>query len=464
MQLIKELVQQKKVIVIGSGQQCDWQIQDFLIDEKHCQLSAMGADKYLIVDLGSQHGTFVNNEKITHKEINELDFISIGAKIFQLKSAYDIGQTEANQPKGDEKVNQANQQQSSSSQSTSDSPKQSTQEQTKSSNTNNKVLSIYCLYASEDEAAAVFLDKHLAALKHSQTLPIQVIGHFNRRAGDDRSNDIELLKNANIILVFISADLISNEQTYNKTMMAIENHNKNKSLLLPILTRRCMWKDMPFSQLNLLPKNQEPLYSKKSWENEDESFTNVVSEIKNAINVFYKKEQEYKEGKSESAAFTTNTPLKTDFRAGYFWGIFWKRTFAYILDSLIIYIPIMLILFLFNPESIDYETGNVSIGQTFITFVAAILVFSYFESSNSMASPGKKILGLVITDEKSEKLTFQKALIRNLIKYAILFFTTNPVLSVLYIIGQIAFYAAKHQFFQDTLSKTIISPKLKRAY
>ncbi|HMT35756.1 MAG TPA: RDD family protein, partial [Chitinophagaceae bacterium] len=76
----------------------------------------------------------------------------------------------------------------------------------------------------------------------------------------------------------------------------------------------------------------------------------------------------------------------------------------------------------------------------------------------------KKILGLVITDEKSEKLTFQKALIRNLTKYAILFFTTNPVLSVLYIIGQIAFYAAKHQFFQDTLSKTIISPKLKRAY
>jgi hypothetical protein len=116
----------------------------------------------------------------------------------------------------------------------------------------------------------------------------------------------------------------------------------------------------------------------------------VVSEIKNAINVFYKKEQEYKEGKSESAAFTTNTPLKTDFRAGYFWGIFWKRTFAYILDSLIIYIPIMLILFLLNPESIDYETGNVSIGQTFITFVAAILVFSYLNRVIAWHHLGRK--------------------------------------------------------------------------
>ena len=92
MQSVKELINQKKVIIVGSGSLCDWTINDHLIDEKHCQISFMGENKYLIADLGSRHGTYVNNEKINHKEINENDFVAIGSKIFQLKSAYDTAQ------------------------------------------------------------------------------------------------------------------------------------------------------------------------------------------------------------------------------------------------------------------------------------------------------------------------------------------------------------------------------------
>lgn len=464
MQSVKELINQKKVIIVGSGSQCDWMISDYLIDEKHCQLSFIGENKYLIADLGSRHGTYVNNEKINHKEINENDFITIGSKIFQLKSAYDTaqniqggGDTETPPDNYKSEANHFNQDtsgQSQNNQAFAEEPGK------------NKSLKIYCLYASEDEQAAIFLDKHLAALKHNQHVPIEVIGNFNRRAGDDRGTDAEQLKNANIILVFISADLISNESSYNKTMIAIDNHNKGKSLLLPILTRRCMWKDTPFSQLPLLPKNLEPLYSKKSWENEDDSFSNVVSEIKNAISVFYNKEQEYKKNNignnSSEGPLLSNTQLKTDFRSGYYWGIFWKRTFAYILDSFMIFIPIGFVMYFVNEGNYDPEAGEFDLTQTVLMFTCAILLFSYFESSKNMASPGKKLLGLVITDENSGKLSFQKAMTRNLIKYAILFLTINPVLSVLYIIGQIAFYAVKHQFFQDMLSKTVISPRIKK--
>lgn len=455
MQSIKDLIQQKKVIIVGSGSACDWIINDFLIDEKHCQISSIGEDKYLIADLGTKHGTFVNNEKISHKEINENDFISIGAKIFQLKSAYNDARVA--QEKSADADNTSN------TKNTESREEPATPKEEKFSQP--KTLQIYCLYAQEDEQAAIFLDKHLAALKHNQKIPIEVIGNFNRKGGDDRSKDNEYLKNANIILVFISADLISNESSYAKTMMAIDNHNKGKSLLLPILTRRCMWKDTPFSLLPLLPKNLEPLYSKKSWESEDDSFSNVVTEIKNSIDTYYKKEQEYSEGKTNTKPSADYVPLKTDFRAGYYWGIFWKRTFAYMLDNLILGIPFYILMYIIYQDEYQYlvQDTDFVVGQTFVWFTFATLIFSYFESSKNMASPGKKILGLIISNEHSEQLTFQKAIVRNLIKYGILFLTMIPLLSILYIIGQIAFYAAKHQFFQDILSKTMISPKVKNA-
>ncbi len=464
MQSIKELIQQKKVIVVGSSPACDWVLEDYLIDEKHCQISSIGDNRYLIADLGSRHGTFVNNEKISHKEINENDFVSIGSKIFQLKSAFDTAKKAATDrleaPQANHFTSATNtSDEKGNSQSNTEQREEPRQESAKST-----ILQIYCLYASEDEQAAIFLDKHLAALKHNQKIPIEVIGDFNRKAGDDRSNDTDQLKNANIILVFISADLIANEKSYAKTMLAIDNHNKGKSLLLPILTRRCMWKDTPFSLLPLLPKNQEPLYSKKSWESEDDSFSNVVSEIKNSIEVYYKKEQEYQSGKTDFKPVDASITLKTDFRSGYYWGIFWKRTFAYMLDNLILGIPFYIMMFLIYQDEYQYllQDNDFLLGQAFVWFSIAAVVYSFFESGNNMASPGKKILGLIITDAHSERLTYGKALVRNLIKYGILFLTTNPVLSLIYIIAQIAFYAAKHQFFQDMLSKTMISPKNKK--
>lgn len=464
MQSIKELIEQKKVIVVGSSSTCDWVLEDFLIDEKHCQISSIGDSRYLIADLGSRHGTFVNNEKISHKEINENDFVSIGSKIFQLKSAFDAGQTVPTDKQERSQSNHFSSQTNSSAEGMKREPNENQRDEPKQESSKNTILQIYCLYASEDEQAAIFLDKHLAALKHNQKIPIEVIGDFNRKAGDDRSNDADLLKNANIILVFISADLIANEASYAKTMLAIDNHNKGKSLLLPILTRRCMWKDTPFSLLPLLPKNLEPLYSKKSWESEDDSFSNVVSEIKNSIEVYYKKEQEYQSGNSTYKPVEASITLKTDFRSGYYWGIFWKRTFAYMLDNLILGIPFYILMFLIYQDEYQYlvQDSDFVLGQAFLWFAIAAIVYSFFESGNNMASPGKKILGLIIVDAHSERLTYGKALVRNLIKYGILFLTINPVLSLIYIIAQIAFYAAKHQFFQDMLSKTMISPKNKK--
>ncbi len=465
MKSIKELINEKKVIIVGSGPQCDWVIEDGLIDDKHCQISAIGDSKYLIADLGSANGTFVNNEKITHKEISESDFVSIGAKIFQLKSAIDTVQKSTNTTNESANAHHFSSTENISEEKVKTQLNEDVKEEAKQETSKNSTLQVYCLYASEDEQAAIFLDKHLAALKHNQNIPIEVIGDFNRKAGDDRGNDSEQLKNANIILVFISADLISNETTYAKTMLAIDNHNKGKSLLLPILTRRCMWKDTPFSLLPLLPKNLEPLYSKKSWESEDDSFSNVVNEIKNSIDIYYKKEQEYKTGKTDFKPVASSITLKTDFRSGYYWGIFWKRTFAYMLDNLILGIPFYIMMYLIYQDAYQYLIQDMDflVGQSFVWFTIAAVVYSYFESGKNMASPGKKILGLIITDEHSEKLTFKKAMFRNLIKYGILFLTIIPVLSFIYIIAQIAFYAAKHKFFQDMISKTMISPKNKSA-
>jgi pSer/pThr/pTyr-binding forkhead associated (FHA) protein len=61
---VETSLQKRDSVVIGRGTDCDVVIQDLKASRRHCQLTRTG-DGFLLQDLGSRNGTYVNGERIT---------------------------------------------------------------------------------------------------------------------------------------------------------------------------------------------------------------------------------------------------------------------------------------------------------------------------------------------------------------------------------------------------------------
>jgi uncharacterized RDD family membrane protein YckC len=89
---------------------------------------------------------------------------------------------------------------------------------------------------------------------------------------------------------------------------------------------------------------------------------------------------------------------------------FWVRYMAVMVDALIMLIPMILL-----NMAIPYVAGII------LTF----LYYPVFESSSARATPGKYWLGLRVVAENGQRLSFNQAMVRQLMRYvsgAILFF------------------------------------------
>lgn len=103
---------------------------------------------------------------------------------------------------------------------------------------------------------------------------------------------------------------------------------------------------------------------------------------------------------------------------------FLRRLGAVVIDTLVT-LPVYYISFLFL---------NAALGQSFFydelslfisappTIVITALIFAGCEASSWQATPGKAVCGIITTDRNGRRLTFLKALLRNIIKQSELFF------------------------------------------
>jgi TIR domain len=90
------------------------------------------------------------------------------------------------------------------------------------------------------------------------------------------------LNQANIILLLVSADFINSDFCYDIEMIrAIERHDADEARVLPIILRPCDWAGTPFAELQALPDSAKPVVI---WPTHDEAFTDVVKGIRKAIN------------------------------------------------------------------------------------------------------------------------------------------------------------------------------------
>jgi uncharacterized RDD family membrane protein YckC len=101
------------------------------------------------------------------------------------------------------------------------------------------------------------------------------------------------------------------------------------------------------------------------------------------------------------------------------YGGFWWRVLAYILDGIILNVASSIIGGIFgfgmmfplagfggNPEAF---TGFAMFGMFGVSFIVNWLYFALMESSRLQATVGKLAIGLVVTDLKGERISFQRA-------------------------------------------------------
>jgi hypothetical protein len=146
-------------------------------------------------------------------------------------------------------------------------------------------IRLFFSYSHSDE---VFKDKlitHFAALKR-----LGIIYEWHDRKispGEEFDKTIrQELKESNIILLLVSSDFINSNYIYNVEIKhALERHEQNDAVVIPIILRPCDWKELNFKKLLALPEDGNPV---TKWDNEDEAYLNIVEGIKRAINKFSK--------------------------------------------------------------------------------------------------------------------------------------------------------------------------------
>lgn len=88
---------------------------------------------------------------------------------------------------------------------------------------------------------------------------------------------------------------------------------------------------------------------------------------------------------------------------------FWIRVVAYLIDAVILGLVGALLGLLSGGAIIDLEAQD-TIGITdFFGLIIGIAYFIGFEGSEMQATPGKKVLGLIVTDMQGQRISYPRA-------------------------------------------------------
>ncbi len=141
-------------------------------------------------------------------------------------------------------------------------------------------IQLYYVYAHADGIFSHELEKHLANLRRRG-----VIAEWYSReitpATDGKYVFDEYLDSAQIILLLISPDFLALDFCYSVGIQrALERDEAGEATVIPVILRPVDWSHAPFSDLSVLPDNEEPI---TAWMNQDEAYLNIVEGIQDAI-------------------------------------------------------------------------------------------------------------------------------------------------------------------------------------
>ena len=101
---------------------------------------------------------------------------------------------------------------------------------------------------------------------------------------------------------------------------------------------------------------------------------------------------------------------------------FWLRLAAYLIDSILLGVAVGIFIFMpllgqsgaggISPESfwaLYMDTSRQGIARRLLVVMAAWLYWALLESSALQATPGKRMLGLIVTDLQGRRISFARA-------------------------------------------------------
>ncbi len=139
------------------------------------------------------------------------------------------------------------------------------------------------------------------------------------------------------------------------------------------------------------------------------------------------------------------------------YGGFWERFLAALIDGLIVGIPGYFISQMFVPGSEEImamspeEASGVMMGSLKVSSVLWViqgLYYAYFESSEKMATIGKQVLGMKVTNLEGGRISFLNAYGRYLAKF---------VSAIIILIGYLMQpFTEKKQALHDMIAGTLV--------
>ena len=139
------------------------------------------------------------------------------------------------------------------------------------------MLSVFFSYSHADEALRDQLETHLAVLKRQG-----VIATWHDRrilAGHEIDGAIDVnLEIANIVLLLVSPDFLASNYCYDREMLrAMERHETQEAVVIPVILRPSDWHHAPFGKLLATPTDGKPI---TQWPDRDQAFLEVVKAIR----------------------------------------------------------------------------------------------------------------------------------------------------------------------------------------
>ena len=95
---------------------------------------------------------------------------------------------------------------------------------------------------------------------------------------------------------------------------------------------------------------------------------------------------------------------------------FWIRVGAYLIDFVIFVVVITIVLMIFGESAFETGAANFSMSAQSdspvldaVSFVMGLVYFAAFESSKFQGTPGKRAMGLIVTDFDGNRISFLRA-------------------------------------------------------
>lgn len=142
------------------------------------------------------------------------------------------------------------------------------------------MLELFYSYSHKDEELRNELERHLRLLQRNGLIQ----SWHDRRIspGAEWTDDIDLhIRSAQIVLLLIGADFLASDYCYGEEMrIALERHEQQLAVVIPIILRPVDWTGAPFAKLQALPRDGKAI---TLWRNRDEAFSLIAREIREVV-------------------------------------------------------------------------------------------------------------------------------------------------------------------------------------